>query len=368
MKKMFDNILKKVEDDSVIGDANIKDILYLSRQDNALSMFFVNHLQSIEGQIMASSVKMVDETISDIVDGIVVYSKVNNINDFVIGVSGGADSSVTLALLNEAKKIKSDINIHAYTLSINQNEAEVERAKEVSKFLGIKMREVDLSKTYDFMSGDIEDNDISVDTFENRIRLGNIKARLRMMYLYDKARYHNGVVVSTDNFSEYMAGFWTINGDVGDFSPIQNYLKSVEVTSIGRELGLPENIWRATPTDGLGISKSDEDQLKMSYLEWDILAMRFLLFTAGTYATYENLDLEQPAFSEYVWEAFLNIDPMGGNDIDKKKALIFKDRVSNSWFKRNGPFKLENTMFPKTLFNDIMAVAYKPSELHRIGK
>ena len=46
---------------------------------------------------------------------------------------------------------------------------------------------------------------------------GNLQARCRMMYLYDIASRHKGLVMSTDNQTEYQLGFWTIHGDVGDF-------------------------------------------------------------------------------------------------------------------------------------------------------
>lgn len=42
---------------------------------------------------------------------------------------------------------------------------------------------------------------------------GNLQARCRMMYLYDIASRHKGLVMSTDNQTEYQLGFWTIHGD-----------------------------------------------------------------------------------------------------------------------------------------------------------
>jgi NH3-dependent NAD+ synthetase len=49
---------------------------------------------------------------------------------------------------------------------------------------------------------------------------GNIKARLRMIYLYDLANYTSGLVMDTDNLTEHYLGFFTIHGDVCDFNPI----------------------------------------------------------------------------------------------------------------------------------------------------
>lgn len=55
---------------------------------------------------------------------------------------------------------------------------------------------------------------------------GNLQARCRMIHLYDLAGIHGGLVMSTDNQTEYQLGFWTIHGDVGDFDPIQDLWKT----------------------------------------------------------------------------------------------------------------------------------------------
>lgn len=52
-------------------------------------------------------------------------------------------------------------------------------------------------------------------TLGTPISKGNIQARLRMIYLYNLASIHKGLVMSTDNQTEYQLGFWTIHGDVG---------------------------------------------------------------------------------------------------------------------------------------------------------
>lgn len=98
---------------------------------------------------------------------------------------------------------------------------------------------------------------------------GNIQARLRMIYLYNLASIHNGLVMSTDNQTEYQLGFWTIHGDVGD--PIQDlwktevyqlaeWLKLFYYTDGDKAVAIGESI-KLTPTDGLGISNSDLDQI-----------------------------------------------------------------------------------------------------------
>ena len=69
----------------------------------------------------------------------------------------------------------------------------------------------------------------------NTIGIGNIKARLRMIYLYDLANYTSGLVMDTDNLTEHYLGFFTIHGDVCDFNPIGGLWKH-EVYELARWL------------------------------------------------------------------------------------------------------------------------------------
>ncbi|HBO28839.1 MAG TPA: NAD(+) synthase, partial [Leeuwenhoekiella sp.] len=68
--------------------------------------------------------------------------------------------------------------------------------------------------------------------------------------------------------------FYTKYGDGGvDLSPIADLMKS-EVYALAKELGVPESIQVAKPTDGLwGDDRSDEDQIGATYdeLEWAML-------------------------------------------------------------------------------------------------
>ena len=126
------------------------------------------------------------------------------------------------------------------------------------------MEIIDLTDEY-FALQDIDDNEGEIEndhlnSIPFKIRMGNIKARLRMIYLYNLASKSNGLVLSTDNFTEYMLGFWTLHGDVGDFGIIQKVLKGLELYDIARYLDVPQEIIDAKPDDGLGIAGGDEDR------------------------------------------------------------------------------------------------------------
>lgn len=79
------------------------------------------------------------------------------------------------------------------------------------------------------------------------------------------------MVLSTDNYTEYLLGFWTLHGDVGDYGMVQELWKT-EVYDMGQwmvdnefkfliEKEALQSCIDATATDGLGITNSDLDQL-----------------------------------------------------------------------------------------------------------
>ena len=111
-----------------------------------------------------------------------------------------------------------------------------------------------------------------------KLRQGNMKARMRMMALYDLAQLYHGMVISTDNYTEYLTGFWTLHGDVGDYAPVQHLWKTeiynLATYLLGEETPQQQAAMQscidATPVDGLGISSCDCEQLGVeNYFEAD---------------------------------------------------------------------------------------------------
>ena len=196
-----------------------------------------------------------------------------------MGVSGGIDSALTAALFKNA-----GWNVTGLTLPIHQNTEETDRGIEACESLGINHLQVDLTQAFEsYLQHATEEADAELHTrdfYEDknaRIRGGNIRARLRMITLYNQASLHKGIVGSTDNFSELAAGFWTLHGDVGDVAPIQSLTKSWEVPALAEMQGVPDSVVFAVPTDGLGVSSSDEDQFGFSYLEFDLALFKLVI-------------------------------------------------------------------------------------------
>ena len=137
--------------------------------------------------------------------------------------------------------------------------------------------------------------DIEDDTYGTyQLASANSRARLRMMTLYQIAQCNRGIVVGTGNrVEDFGVGFFTKYGDGGvDISPIGDCMKTA-VWDMGRELGLPQEIIDAAPTDGLWTDgRTDEDQLGMTYAELE-LAMTQAETNCGVDSAQEKKNLRR---------------------------------------------------------------------------
>lgn len=260
---------------------------------------------------------------NDIIQQLVSYANTYKISNVCVGISGGIDSALTASLFRDA-----GYHVIGVTMPINQIEEETDRGIETCQALGIDHRHIDLTEAYE----QVIKQEFKLDaglinkSVDSRIRKGNIRARLRMITLYNLAGASQGFVASTDNFSELAAGFWTLHGDVGDVSPIQSLSKSWEVPALAEMQGVPDSVVFAVPTDGLGVSSSDEDQFGFSYLEFDLALFKVL----------ENVDGVE----------FENVvsDIVGFKDA-KDKLIVDRviDRIKGTTYKRFNPYNLKHT-------------------------
>ena len=192
---------------------------------------------------------------------ILEYSKKNNVNSLVVGISGGIDSALTSSLCAET-----GINTKLLIMPILQNEAEtirginhIESLKQ--KYSNIEDVNIDLTNIYNKYLDEIPRK------FQTKLSLANTRARIRMTTLYMVAGSCNGIVVGTGNkIEDFGVGFFTKYGDGGvDISPIADCTKT-EVRELGKELKVLEEIIKAQPTDGLWEDgRTDEKQLGLTY-------------------------------------------------------------------------------------------------------
>ncbi len=201
-----------------------------------------------------------------IVDFIAEYIDSAGSDGAVIGLSGGLDSAVSAALAVEA--IGSD-RVFAVALPYRISDPRsLEDAQKIADHLGLDLETVDISPAVDAVAQSRSNL--------SKLRLGNICARMRMIYLYDISAERNLLVVGTGNRTERILGYSTLWGDSAcAFSPIGDLLKTQE-RELARFIGLPEWVIEKTPTADLWQGQTDEGEMGITYAEADqIIFARF---------------------------------------------------------------------------------------------
>ena len=179
--------------------------------------------------------------------------------NFIVGVSGGKDSSVVAALLVEAFGKDRVIGVKMPC----GEQKDIDYSNMLINHLGIRGYTMNIGDAV----GEIR-SQFPVGVKISDQTTTNLPARIRMATLYAISQSVNGRVANTCNLSEDWVGYATKYGDAaGDFSPLSQ-LTVTEVKAIGRELGLPSELVDKTPTDGL-CGKTDEDNLGFTYAELD---------------------------------------------------------------------------------------------------
>ncbi len=178
----------------------------------------------------------------------------------VIGLSGGVDSAVVAYLAVKALGKNKIFSI--LSPSSSNSEDDLLLSKLVAENLGINYEIINIDKI-------VKSFQTATNVYQNKIVLGNLKARIRMSLLYAKANEINGLVLGTGNKSEIMTGYFTKYGDgAADILPIANLYKT-QIFELARELNVPEEIITRRPTAGLWKDQYDEEELGMSYEKLD---------------------------------------------------------------------------------------------------
>ena len=179
----------------------------------------------------------------------------------IVAVSGGIDSAVSLMLT--VKALGKD-KVYSLQLPYKKHQSS-ELSDLVTKQAGIFKNQklvINIGRPADKLA-------IKLNAKKDKVRLGNILARVRMICLFDQAKKLTALVVGTENKSEKMLGYFTRFGDeASDLEPIIHLYKT-EVIQLAKKLGVPKAVIEAAPTAGLWPGQTDEQELGMIYTEID---------------------------------------------------------------------------------------------------
>ena len=181
---------------------------------------------------------------------------------FVLGLSGGIDSSVVAGLLCRATP-----NCLGVIMPAGNREADRLDAVAAAETFGMPYLEIPLETYRQGLYDDVKKalSQKGKGMTDERIAKGNIGARLRMTTLYAVGNSLNYLVVGTDNAAELYTGYFTKYGDGGvDLLPIAHLSKG-DVFRLGAYLGVPERILNKPPSAGFFAEQTDEREMGVSY-------------------------------------------------------------------------------------------------------
>ena len=196
-----------------------------------------------------------------LVTGVRDYVNKNGFRSVVLGLSGGIDSAVTLAVAVDAlgkDRVRAVMMPFRYTSSMSLEDAEAEAVA-----LGVQYDVFSIEPMYDaFMAGLAGPFEgTSPDTTEE-----NLQARLRGVLLMSLSNKFGSLVLTTGNKSEMAVGYSTLYGDMaGGFDVLKDVPKTLvfRLASYRNSLSpvIPERVITRPPSAELAPDQKDEDSL-----------------------------------------------------------------------------------------------------------
>ncbi len=184
----------------------------------------------------------------------------SGLTGYVVGLSGGIDSAVAAAL---AVRAVGASRVIAMALpGPSSDPRSLADAHLVAESLGMALEVRDLSQPARQLAE-------LLGCGEDRLRFGNLLARLRMVALFDRARTLPALVLGTSNKSEILLGYSTLFGDsAASVQPLGDLWKT-QVFALASYLELPEEVTTKPPTADLWPGQTDAGELGFDYRDAD---------------------------------------------------------------------------------------------------
>lgn len=189
------------------------------------------------------------------------YVTKNGFNGAVLGLSGGIDSALTLAIAVDAlgkDKVQALMMPFRYTADIS-----IADAKEEAEILGVKFDVMSIEPMFDAFMGQLAPMfaDTGRDTTEE-----NLQARCRGVVLMALSNKRRSIVLTTGNKSEMAVGYATLYGDMaGGFDVLKDVPKTLvfKLAEYRNTVSyvIPQRVITRPPSAELAPDQKDEDSL-----------------------------------------------------------------------------------------------------------
>jgi NAD+ synthase (glutamine-hydrolysing) len=193
--------------------------------------------------------------------GVRDYIGKNGFPGALIGLSGGVDSALTLAVAVDAlgaDKVRTVMMPSPYTAEISWVDS-----RDMVKRVGVRYDEIPINDCFDAFRRTLaeEFKGLPQDTTEE-----NIQARIRGTILMALSNKHGSIVLTTGNKSEMAVGYCTLYGDMaGGFAVIKDIAKTLVYRLCAYRNAIseviPERILTRAPSAELRPDQTDQDSL-----------------------------------------------------------------------------------------------------------
>ena len=210
---------------------------------------------SLEAQVYAA-----------LVMGVRDYINKNGFPGALIGLSGGVDSALVLAVACDAlgaDRVRAVMMPSRYTADISTTDA-----ADMARRVGVRYDEIAIAPMFDAFRGSLAEE------FAGRAEDAteeNIQARIRGTLLMALSNKFGSIVLTTGNKSEMAVGYCTLYGDMaGGFAVIKDIAKTLvyklchyrnQATTFSKQDVIPERILTRAPSAELRDNQTDQDSL-----------------------------------------------------------------------------------------------------------
>ena len=207
--------------------------------------------------------------------GVRDYVQKNHFSGVIIGLSGGVDSALVLAIAVDAlgaKQVRAIMMPSAYTADISWLDA-----RELAHNVGVQYDEIPIGKPVAALEEVLAEQfaGLALDATEE-----NIQARVRGTLLMALSNKTGRLVLTTGNKSEMAVGYCTLYGDMaGGFAVIKDIAKTLVYRLCHYRNGIspiiPQRILTRAPSAELRADQTDQDSLP-SYEVLDAILERYM--------------------------------------------------------------------------------------------
>lgn len=243
--------------------------------ESALGLVNVNNAGELEAGSITATQSVEAQAYQALVLGVRDYINKNRFPGVIIGLSGGVDSALVLAIAVDAlgaDKVRTVMMPSRYTADISWIDA-----REMAQNLGVQYDEIPISGPVDALEASLAEQfkGMSVDATEE-----NIQARVRGTLLMALSNKTGRLVLTTGNKSEMAVGYCTLYGDMaGGFAVIKDIAKTLvyRLCAYRNSIApiIPERILTRAPSAELRPDQKDQDSLP-SYEVLDGIVERYM--------------------------------------------------------------------------------------------